>query len=177
MAVENFYHITKIVHEMKARKEHSPEFFMREAIRLARVHMEAKEGGPFGAVIVRNNEIIARGWNRVTSSNDPTAHAEVVCIRNACSFLQTFDLSGCELYINCEPCPMCLSAAYWARLEKIVYGADHNDAEAIGFDDARIYKELAAKPEARSLTMVQLLRDEALVGFRLWDAMEGKILY
>jgi len=107
---------------MKVRKEQSSEFFLKEAIRLARVHMEAKDGGPFGAVMVRDGTIIARGWNQVTSANDPTAHAEVVCIRSACSLLQTFDLSGCELFVNCEPCPMCLSGAYWARIEKIIYG-------------------------------------------------------
>jgi guanine deaminase len=162
---------------MKARKEHTSEFFMKEAIRLARIHMEAKDGGPFGAVIVRNNEIIARGWNQVTSSNDPTAHAEVVCIRNACTFLQDFDLSGCELFVNCEPCAMCLSAAYWARIETITYGADHNDAEAIGFDDAFIYRELQKKPSARRITMTQLMRNEALAGFELWSKMEDKIRY
>jgi guanine deaminase len=162
---------------MKVRKEQSSKFFLKEAIRLARIHMKAKDGGPFGAVIVQNSTIIARGWNQVTSKNDPTAHAEVVCIRNACSFLQTFDLSGCELFVNCEPCPMCLSAAYWARIEKITYGADHNDAAAIGFDDALIYKELQKKPSDRKITMVQMLRNEALAGFQLWNEMEDKIRY
>ncbi len=162
---------------MKARKEQSSEFFMKEAIRLARIHMEAKDGGPFGAVIVRNGTIIARGWNQVTSKNDPTAHAEVVCIRKACALLQTFDLSGCELFVNCEPCPMCLSAAYWARIAKITYGADHNDAAAIGFDDAFIYRELQKKPSTRKISMVQMLRNEALAGFQLWNEMEDKTRY
>ncbi len=162
---------------MKVRKEQSSEFFLKEAIRLARVHMDAKDGGPFGAVIVRNGTIIARGWNQVTSENDPTAHAEVVCIRKACSFIQGFDLSGCELFVNCEPCPMCLAAAYWARIEKITYGADHNDAAAIGFDDAFIYRELQKRPSDRTIRMVQMLRNEALVGFQLWREMENKICY
>ncbi len=162
---------------MKVRKEHSSEFFMKEAIRLARVHMEAKDGGPFGAVIVHNGTIIARGWNQVTSKNDPTAHAEVVCIRKACELLQTFDLSGCELFVNCEPCPMCLSAAYWARIAKITYGADHNDAAAIGFDDAFIYRELQKDPATRKISMVQMLRNEALAGFQLWTEMEDKTCY
>lgn len=174
---DNFFHTTSIAHEMKARKEQSSEFFLKEAIRLARDHMEAKEGGPFGAVIVRTGAIIARGWNQVISRNDPTAHAEVVCIRKACLFLKTFDLSGCELFVNCEPCPMCLSAAYWARIEKITYGADHNDAAAIGFDDAFIYKELQKLPSARKISMVQMLRNEALTGFQLWNEMEDKIRY
>lgn len=162
---------------MKGRKEIKAEFFMKEAIRLAQVHMEAHDGGPFGAVIVRNGEIIARGWNRVTSSNDPTAHAEVVCIREACSTLQNFDLSGCELFVNCEPCPMCLSAAYWAGIERITYAADHNDAAAIGFNDAFIYKELKKKTADRKIQMIQIMREEALTTFTLWEQFEDKILY
>lgn len=162
---------------MKARKETNNEFFMKEAIKLAREHMEAMDGGPFGAVIVRDGEIIARGWNRVTSSNDPTAHAEVVCIREACSFLQSFDLSGCELFVNCEPCPMCLSAAYWAGIERITYGADHNDAAAIGFNDAYIYKELEKDIPDRKMRMMQMMREEALSTFTLWEQLENKIAY
>jgi guanine deaminase len=162
---------------MEARKELDNEFFMKEAIRLAKLHMEAMEGGPFGAVIVRNGEIIAKGWNKVTSSNDPTAHAEIVCIRKACSILQTFDLSGCELFVNCEPCPMCLAAAYWAGIERITYGADHNDAAAIGFDDAFIYKELQRNVADRKICMTQMMRNEALTTFTLWTRLEDKISY
>lgn len=162
---------------MKVRKESDDEFFMKETIKLAETHMEAMDGGPFGAVIVRNGEIIAKGWNRVTSSNDPTAHAEIVCIRKACSALQTFDLSGCELFVNCEPCPMCLAAAYWAGIDQITYGADHNDAAAIGFDDAFIYKELQSNAMDRKIRMTQMMRDEALTTFTLWEQLEDKIIY
>jgi len=134
---------------------------MTEAIHLAKEKMVDREGGPFGAIIARDGIIVARGWNRVTSSNDPTAHAEIVCIRNACATLQTFDLTGYVLYVNCEPCPMCLAAAYWARLERIVYGADHNDAAAIGFADGFIYAELALDKDKRSVQMQQLMVQEA----------------
>jgi len=151
--------------------------FMAEAIRLAGEKMEAGEGGPFGALIVRDGAIIARGWNKVTSSNDPTAHAEIVAIRNACSTLQSFDLSGCELFVNCEPCPMCLGAAYWARLTRIVFGADHNDAAAIGFADAFIYEELALPPANRKMGMQQLMAEEARQGLARWLDLENKILY
>jgi tRNA(Arg) A34 adenosine deaminase TadA len=150
---------------------------MTEAIRLAREKMGAGEGGPFGAIIARDGVMIAQGWNQVTSRNDPTAHAEIVCIRNACAVLQTFDLSGLELFVNCEPCPMCLAAAYWARLQRVVYGADHNDAAAIGFADAFIYQELALEKKTRSLPMQQLMQEEAREGLALWLEMEKKILY
>jgi len=162
---------------MKERKEVAPEFFMKKAIELARIHMEAKAGGPFGAVIVRDGEVIAEGWNRVTSSNDPTAHAEIVCIRNACKALDTFDLSGCELFVNCEPCPMCLSAAYWARIKRIHYGADHDDAAAIGFDDAFLYEELQKSAAERAIPMIQIMRDDALQTFKRWEQLEDKISY
>lgn len=151
--------------------------FMAEAIRLAGEKMEAGEGGPFGALIVLDGAIIARGWNKVTSSNDPTAHAEIVAIRNACNTLQSFDLSGCELFVNCEPCPMCLAAAYWARLTRIVYGADHNDAAAIGFADAFIYEELVLPPADRKMGMQQLMAEEARQGLARWLDLENKILY
>ncbi len=162
---------------MKAGKEQDDIFFMEEAIRLATGHMQAGDGGPFGAVMVQNGEIIARGWNRVTSTNDPTAHAEVVCIRNACAKLETFDLTGCELYVNCEPCPMCLSAAYWAKIECITYGADHLDAAAAGFNDAFIYEELRKGRGDRTMPMKQLLRNDALQTFKLWEEMEDKLEY
>ena len=142
--------------------------FLREAIRLSIEKSRAGEGGPFGAVIVRDDEIVGRGWNRVTSTNDPTAHAEVVAIRDACSRLETFSLAGCEIYTSCEPCPMCLAAVYWARLEQINYAATCRDATAAGFDDTPIYQQFALPPEDRSIPMVQDLRDEACEAFRAW---------
>jgi len=150
---------------------------MTEAINLAREKMEAGAGGPFGAIIARDGVIIARGWNQVTSTNDPTAHAEIVCIRNACAALKSFDLTGYELFINCEPCPMCLAAAYWARLARIIYGADHNDAAEIGFADAFIYQELALDKDHRNLPMQQLMHKEARQGLTLWLNMEKRIPY
>lgn len=150
---------------------------MTEAIRLAQEKMTAGEGGPFGAIIARDGIMIAQGWNRVTSSNDPTAHAEIVCIRNACTALHTFDLTGYELFVNCEPCPMCLAAAYWARLKRIVYGADHHDAANIGFADAFIYTELTLDTNKRKMQMQQLMPEQARQGLTLWLDMEKKILY
>jgi tRNA(Arg) A34 adenosine deaminase TadA len=144
-------------------------FFMREAIRLSLEKMRAGCGGPFGAVIVRADEIIARGWNQVTSTNDPTAHAEVVAIREACGKLKTFQLEDCKIYCSCEPCPMCLSAIYWARLGAIFYANKREDAGRIGFDDDLIYRELAVPPEQRRVPMQQMLRDEALAVFREWN--------
>ncbi|MEN8190733.1 MAG: nucleoside deaminase [Thermodesulfobacteriota bacterium] len=151
--------------------------FMTEAITLAREKMTAGEGGPFGAVITRGDEILARGWNRVTSTNDPTAHAEIVCIRRACEAVNDFDLSGCVLYSSCEPCPMCLAAVYWAGIERVVFGADRHDAAKAGFNDDLIYRELGMKREKRSIRMQCLMRDAALEGFRLWEEFEDKILY
>ncbi|MBA3007269.1 MAG: nucleoside deaminase [Proteobacteria bacterium] len=150
---------------------------MVKAIHLAKEKMLAGEGGPFGAIIARDGVIIAQGWNQVTSSNDPTAHAEIVCIRNACAALQSFDLTGYELFVNCEPCPMCLAAAYWAKLERIIYGADHNDAAAIGFADAFIYEELTLDKDKRSIQMQQLMVQEARDGLSLWLDLEQKVLY
>ena len=160
-----------------SKKKMTDQELMRAAIHLAREKMLAGAGGPFGAIIALDGVVVAQGWNRVTSSNDPTAHAEIVCIRNACTALQTFDLTGYELFVNCEPCPMCLAAAYWARLKRIVYGADHNDAAAIGFADAFIYKELARDKDRRSLQMQQVMPQEARDGLRLWLDLEQKILY
>lgn len=150
---------------------------MSEAIALAKEKMLAGEGGPFGAVIARDGVVIARGWNRVTSSNDPTAHAEIDCIRNACSTLQTFTLNGYDLFVNCEPYPMCLAAAYWAQVSRIIYGADRHDAAAIGFADAHIYAELQVDKELRKLPMQQLMADKARATLSLWLNMEGKIPY
>jgi guanine deaminase len=142
--------------------------FLHEAIRLSLEKSQAGEGGPFGAVIVRNGEIIGRGWNRVTSTCDPTAHAEMNAIRDACRHLHDFSLAGCEIYTSCEPCPMCLAAIYWARLEKVHYAATRQDAAAAGFDDSRIYDELAMDFANRSVPMTQGLHDEACQAFHAW---------
>jgi tRNA(Arg) A34 adenosine deaminase TadA len=150
---------------------------MRRAIELSRLHMEAGEGGPFGAVIVKDGVILGEGWNRVTSSHDPTAHAEVVAIRQACEKLGTFQLRGCEIYTSCEPCPMCLAAIYWARLDRVWFANGREDAAAIQFDDAWLYREVALPLEARSLPAAQLLRDEALAVFQSWDRKADKIIY
>lgn len=155
----------------------SPEAFMRQAIRLSLEMMRQGKGGPFGAIVVREGAIIARGWNQVTSTNDPTAHAEIVAIRAACESRESFLLEGCELYTSCEPCPMCLSAAYWARVQKVYYAACRSDAAEAGFRDEMIYDELARPPEARKLACSNLLRDEALIAFREWRAKADKIPY
>lgn len=153
------------------------ERYLTEAIRLSVDKMDAGEGGPFGAVIVRKGEIVARGWNQVTSSNDPTAHAEIVAIREACRVLGTFWLGDCEIYANCEPCPMCLAAIYWAGIPKLCYAATAADAATAGFADAYIYGELATPPAARNLHMEQARRQEALVAFQLWEEKTDKIEY
>ena len=134
-------------------------------------------GGPFGAVIAKDGEIVATGVNRVTADCDPTAHAEVNAIRAACARLGTFDLSGCELYSSCEPCPMCLGAIYWAHLDKLYYGNDKKDAAGIGFDDAFIYRELDLKPEDRALKSERLLPDKAIEAFRQWADKADKVEY
>jgi tRNA(Arg) A34 adenosine deaminase TadA len=151
--------------------------FMREAIRLSRQKMQAGQGGPFGAVVVRGSKVIARGWNQVTSANDPTAHAEVMAIRAACAKLKTFQLDDCELYTSCEPCPMCLSAIYWARLKKVHYANTRKDAAQIGFDDDLIYREVAQPVNRRIIPMKQLLRGEAWKVFAEWQAKPDKIAY
>lgn len=143
--------------------------FMREAIRLSEDKMRQGYGGPFGAVVVRNGEIVARGFNNVLTSKDPTAHAEVDAIRKAAQALDTFDLSDCELYTSCEPCPMCLGAIYWARLRKVYYGNTRQDAARIGFDDALIYDEIEKPLAERKIPMQQLLPDEAMKVFEVWE--------
>ncbi len=150
---------------------------MREAIQLSRTKMQADCGGPFGAVIVRKGKVVGRGWNQVTSTNDPTAHAEVAAIRDACKRLKTFQLNDCELYTSCEPCPMCLSAIYWARLKKIYYANTRRDAARIAFDDDFIYKEVGKPIGRRSLSMKQLLRPEALKVFKEWQAKPDRVKY
>ncbi len=148
---------------------------LREAIRLSRVRMQQGRGGPFGAVVARDGRLIARGWNMVTSALDPTAHAEVVAIRRACRAARAFELRGCVLYTSCEPCPMCLAAAYWARLDRLVFAATRQDAAGAGFDDAFIYDEVPLAAEARSLPTRQLLRAEAAVVFGEWLAKDDRI--
>jgi tRNA(Arg) A34 adenosine deaminase TadA len=153
------------------------EEFMRAAIELARTKMRANRGGPFGAVVVRRGKVIGRGWNRVTSANDPTAHAEVTAIRAACRKLGTFRLGDCELYTSCEPCPMCLAAIYWARIKTVYYANTRRDARRIGFDDDWIYREVSRPIARRKLTMRQMSRDEALTVFTEWQAKPDKVAY
>lgn len=150
---------------------------MREAIRLSIENVAFGNGGPFGAVIVKDNKIIARGVNKVTSNNDPTAHAEVVAIRNACKELGSFQLKGCEIYTSCEPCPMCLGAIYWARPDKMYYANTKKDAADIDFDDDFIYQELELPYGERKLKTIQLLRDEAIEAFDLWKSSNNKTEY
>jgi len=155
----------------------SEEQFMRRAIALAQEGMDRGRGGPFGAVVVKAGRLVGEGQNRVTSTNDPTAHAEVVAIRAACAALGTFDLAGCEIYASCEPCPMCLAAIYWARLDRIWFASGREDAAHIGFDDALIYREVALPPEARSLPMRRLLAEEAGAPFAAWLAKADRVRY
>ena len=150
--------------------------FMAKAIELS-INSANTIGGPFGSVIVKDSKIIAEGSNNVTSSNDPTAHGEIVAIREACKKLNTFDLSGCEIYTSCEPCPMCLSAIYWSRLDKIYYANTREDAKKIDFDDSFIYLEIPKKIDDRKIKMTQMLRDEALKAFEIWDKKVDKIKY
>jgi len=150
---------------------------MREAIRLSLHMMRRGKGGPFGAVVVKQGKIISRGCNQVTASNDPTAHAEIVAIRRACRKLKTFHLDGCELYASCEPCPMCLAAIYWSRLDKVYFGNSRKDAAKIAFDDDLIYRELALPVGRRKLLMKQILHDEALIAFTEWTRKTDKIVY
>ena len=151
--------------------------FMREAIHLSRQKMRANQGGPFGAIIVRNGKIVGRGWNRVTSMNDPTAHAEITAIRDACKRLKRFHLEDCELYTSCEPCPMCLGAVYWARLKVIYYANTRKDAAKIHFDDNFIYREIGLPIPSRKIPMKPLLRKEALEVFKEWANKTDKIRY
>jgi len=153
------------------------EDYMREAIKLAETGMSGGRGGPFGCVIVRQGQIVGRGHNRVTSTNDPTAHAEVVAIRDACANLETFQLADCALYTSCEPCPMCLSAIYWARIPEVYYGNTRKDAANIGFDDDLIYQQVPLPPEKRAIRMQPLLRNEAQASFQVWAAKTDKIRY
>ena len=150
--------------------------FMLRAIELS-VNSANNAGGPFGCVIVKDNKIIAEGSNKVTSSNDPTAHAEIVAIRDACQKLNTYNLSGSDLYSSCEPCPMCLSAIYWSHIDNIFYANTRDDAKKINFDDSFIYSEFSKKIEDRKIPIKQMLRDEALKAFELWNQKTDKIEY
>ena len=150
---------------------------MRAAIRLSLSKMRANCGGPFGAVVVRRGKVVGRGWNQVTSTNDPTAHAEVTAIRDACRRLKTFQLDDCALYTSCEPCPMCLAAIYWARFQKVYYANTRQDAAKIQFDDDLIYREVARPISKRIIPMKQLLRPEALAVFAEWKGKADKIRY
>ena len=149
---------------------------MKRAIELSVENVD-KGGGPFGSVIVKNNKIIAEGANKVTSTNDPTAHGEIVAIREACKKLNNFNLNGSELYSSCEPCPMCLSAIYWARISKIYFANTREDAQKIDFDDSLIYSELQKNINGRKIPMVQMMRSEALKAFELWDKKTDKVKY
>jgi guanine deaminase len=155
----------------------TPEDLMRRAVELSRHGMETNAGGPFGALVAMDGQIVGEGWNRVTTANDPTAHAEVEAIRAACRLLGRFDLRGCEIYTSCEPCPMCLGAILWARLDRIHYANTHGDAAAIGFDDERLYREIAKPIEAREVPMRRLLAAEALEVFEDWRRKPDKVPY
>ena len=150
--------------------------FMLKAIELS-IKSAETIGGPFGCIIVKENKIISEGSNKVTSTNDPTAHGEIVAIREACLKLNTFNLSGCELYSTCEPCPMCLSAIYWSHIDKIFYANTRDDAKNIDFDDSFIYSEINKKIEDRKIQMIQMHRDEALKAFKIWNEKVDKIKY
>ena len=151
--------------------------FMAKAIELAEENVKNLSGGPFGAVVVKDGKIVGKGSNKVTVHNDPTAHAEIVAIRDAAKNLGTFDLSGCEIYSSCEPCPMCLGAIYWARFDKLYYAATKDDAAKANFDDSFIYKEFALPKEERSILSVQMMRENAVKVFEEWNRTENKIPY
>jgi len=162
---------------LKQDKKDMSEEFMRRAIALAIDNVRSGGGGPFAALVVKGGRVIAGGVNRVTTTNDPTAHAEIVAIREACRALKTFQLTGCDLYTTCEPCPMCLGAIYWARPARIFYASLASDAAEVGFDDAFIYEELKLGHAHRRFPMQQLLRQESLVIFALWKQQEKKTHY
>lgn len=162
----------------KENQEAIDQHFIREAIQLASTGMHNNEGGPFGAIVVKDEEVIGRGNNRVATDDDPTAHAEIVAIRDACQNLGHFQLEGCTVYASCEPCPMCLGAIYWARPDRIVFAAGKDDAaEIAGFDDRFIYEEINLDPADRQIPGIQLLREEGLQPFKDWRDKEDKIVY
>jgi tRNA(Arg) A34 adenosine deaminase TadA len=151
--------------------------FMQRAIELAVGNVEARRGGPFAALVVRRGVIVAEGTNLVTSTLDPTAHAEVTAIRSACRALQTYQLTGCDIYTTCEPCPMCLGAIYWSRADRVYYAGTREDAAAAGFDDAMIYEQLQVAPAARRIPMLSLMRGEAQSAFDAWRNLNGRVAY
>ena len=153
------------------------KIYMRRAIALAEEGMDKGAGGPFGAIVVKDGKIIAEGYNKVTSTNDPTAHAEVTAIRMACEALKSFQLDGCVIYTSCEPCPMCLGAIYWARPDKVFYGANREDAAAIDFDDQFIYDEIAKDMSDRQIPFFKVLREEAVPVFTKWSQKTEKTEY
>jgi guanine deaminase len=156
---------------------HMHNAFMKRAIELSLENVRSGRGGPFGCVIVKDGAVIAEGVNEVTASNDPTAHAEILAIRRAGQKLGSFELAGCDLYTSCEPCPMCLSAIYWSRIEKIYFANLSADAAKIGFDDSAIYAEIKRPAGQRKIEMIQMLREHALVAFHAWETQPGKIPY
>jgi guanine deaminase len=151
--------------------------FMARAIELSIENVRSGRGGPFAAVVVRDGKIVAEGTNQVTLSNDPTAHAEVIAIREACKKLRSFALSGCDIYTSCEPCPMCLGAIYWARLDRVYFGNTAEDASKIGFDDSLIYREMTLPPSQRKFPVIPMMREQALEAFRAWETKTDKITY
>jgi guanine deaminase len=151
--------------------------FMARAIELSIENVRSGRGGPFGAVVVKDGNVVAEGVNQVTATNDPTAHAEVLAIRLACRKLGSFELRGCDIYASCEPCPMCLGAIYWARIAKIYFGSLAEDAAKFGFDDSTIYAELTQPPLQREIPMIRMMREEAMAAFRAWEEHPGKVLY
>ncbi|MEW8151544.1 MAG: nucleoside deaminase [Candidatus Thiodiazotropha endolucinida] len=157
--------------------DHQDETFMTEALKLAQRGIEQGDGGPFGAVVVMDGRIIGHGWNQVIKRNDPTAHAEIVAIREACSYAASYHLPGGVLYTTCEPCPMCLSAAYWAHIDRLVYAAEADDAAVIGFSDSFIQAELHKPRDGRAMATQQLLRERSLALFRQWQTSDKRVDY
>lgn len=151
--------------------------FMARAIQLSIENVRSGRGGPFGAVVVHEDKVIAEGVNQVTARNDPTAHAEVLAIRQACEKLGRFELKGCQLYASCEPCPMCMGAIYWARLSCVYFANFASDASQVGFDDSAIYREISQPHAQREIPMIQMMREEALAAFRAWEAKSDKLRY
>lgn len=162
---------------MRSFDKEQAEKFMRRAIELGRRSMEAGEGGPFGAVIVKNGEIIGEGWNQVIATNDPTAHGEMMAIRNACKRINAFSLDGCELYTSGEPCPMCLGAIYWARIERLLYGFNVEEAAKVEFDDRFIYEQLKKPLAQRKIPEIQILNEEALAVLKVYAADPNRVKY
>src|SRR5229473_3294599 len=156
---------------------HMDKAFMARAIELSVENVSSGRGGPFGSVIVKDGAVVAEAANQVTATNDPTAHAEVLAIRKACQKLRLFELKGCDLYTSCEPCPMCLGAIYWARIDKVYFGGFAGDAAKAGFDDSAIYVEITQPHSEREIPMIQMMREEALTAFRAWEQYPGKIRY